>query len=103
MPLAPELLREIRGRVGRLVPYAEGSPGSFTKAVRKATGLERFHVHQLRHTFACQWLGLGGSAAAQQQVLGYARMLITQPYVRPTDETVRREASRLCAQMGTVP
>lgn len=98
VPLAPELLREIRGRVGRLVPYAEGSPGSFTKAVRRATGLEAFHVHQLRHTFACQWIERGGSLAALQQILGHASVVTTQRYARLSDDAVRREAERLARE-----
>jgi len=30
-----------------------GSPGSFAERVRKPTGIEGFHVHQMRHTLAC--------------------------------------------------
>lgn len=37
VPLSPELLREVRQRVGRLVPYAAGSPGSFAGAVRRSS------------------------------------------------------------------
>ncbi len=92
VPLAPELLREVRGRVGRLVGYSWKSPGSFAKAVRKATGIEGFHVHQLRHTFACQWIERGGSLAALQQILGHASVVTTQRYARLSDEAVRREA-----------
>ena len=95
VPLAPELLREIRGRVGRLVPYAEGSPGSFTKAVRKETGIERFHVHQMRHTFGCQWIERKGSLVALQQIFGHASVVTTQRYARLSDDAVRREAERL--------
>lgn len=43
-------------RVGRLAPYATGSPGSFATQVRKLTGVEGLHVHQMRHTFAGKWL-----------------------------------------------
>jgi len=35
--------------VGRLVPYAVGSPGSFAGQVRRLSGIEGFHVHQMRH------------------------------------------------------
>lgn len=56
VPLATDLLQEVRLKVGRLAPYASGSPGSFAAQVRRATGIEGYHVHQMRHTFACQWL-----------------------------------------------
>jgi integrase len=97
VPLNPDLLREVRGRVGRLVPYANGSPGSFASAVRRLSGVDGFHVHQMRHTFACQWLERGGSLAALQQVLGHASIVTTQRYARLTDEAVMREAARLSA------
>jgi integrase len=95
VPIAPDLLREVRGRVGRLVPYAVGSPGSFASRVRTRTEIEGFHVHQMRHTFACQWLERGGSLAALQQVLGHASIETTQRYARLSDEAVMREAARL--------
>jgi integrase len=95
VPLSPELAAELRGRVGRLVPYATGSPGSFATQVRRLTGTEGFHVHQMRHTFACQWLERGGSLAALQQVLGHASITTTQRYARLSDEAVMREAGRL--------
>ena len=95
IPLSPELVAEVRTRVGRLVPYATHSPGSFATRIRRLTGIERFHVHQTRHTFACQWLERGGSLPALQQMLGHASIEMTQRYARLTDEAVLREASRL--------
>jgi integrase len=86
--------------VGRLVPYAIGSPGSFAYRVRTRAGIEGFHVHQMRHTFACQWLERGGSLAALQQVLGHASIVTTQRYARLTDEAVMREAARLASSGG---
>lgn len=98
--LGPDLLRELRHRVGRLPPYAERSPGSFAKAIRNATGIAGFHVHQLRHTFACRWVEQGGNLAALQQVLGHASIVTTQRYARLSDEAVRREAERLAGSGG---
>jgi integrase/recombinase XerD len=95
VPLSAELVDELRGRVGRLVPYATGSPGSFAARVRQRSGIEGFHVHQMRHTFACQWLERGGSLAALQQILGHASITTTQRYARLTDEAVMREAQRI--------
>ena len=77
------------------MPYASGSPGLFATRARRLTGLEGFHVHQIRHTFACQWLERAGSLAALQQILGHASITTTQRYARLTDEAVMREAARL--------
>jgi integrase len=95
IPLLLDLLREVRQKVGRLVPYSTGSPGSFAIRVRRLTGIEGFHVHQMRHTFACQWLERGGSLAALQQVLGHASITTTQRYAKLSDDAVMREASRI--------
>jgi integrase len=100
VPLAPDVLAEIRTHVGRLVPFAEGSPGSFGKMVRRLAGMERFHVHQMRHTFACQWMDRGGNLGALQQMLGHASIETTQRYARMSDEVVMREARRLAVNEG---
>ena len=95
VPLAPALAAEIRSRCGRLVPYTEGSAGSFNKLVRRRSEVSGFHVHQLRHTFACGWIERGGSLPALQQSLGHASIVTTQMYARLSDEHVRREAERV--------
>jgi site-specific recombinase XerD len=81
--------------VGRLVPFASLSPGWFAAVARRATGIARFHVHQMRNTFACQWLERGGNLAALQQVLGHASIETTQRHAHLSDETVIREARRI--------
>jgi site-specific recombinase XerD len=93
--LEAQVLAEVRGRVGRLIPFSEKSNGSFATAVRRMSGIEGFHVHQMRHTFACQWLERGGSLAAVQQILGHTEISTTQRYAKLSHEAVMREAQRL--------
>lgn len=95
VPVAPELLREVLARGGRLVPFSEGGAGSFNKLVARRSGVDTFHVHQLRHTFACRWLEAGGSLPALQQILGHRSVVTTQHYARLSDESVRLEAARI--------
>jgi integrase len=97
IPLPPDLVGEIRGRVGRLVPYSEKSPGSFANAVRRRSGIVGFHVHQLRHSFGCRWLEKGGSLAALQELMGHKSIVTTQRYARLSDDLVRREVERLAS------
>ena len=95
VPLTRELLAELHCRVGKLVPFSVTSSGAFNRYVRRESGVDRFHVHQLRHTFACRWLEKSGNLVALQQILGHSTIVTTQRYARLTDEHVRREAERL--------
>src|SRR5262245_23337024 len=101
VPVADDLLAEIRGRVGLLVPFT--SAGSFARTSRKLAGLASVHPHQARHTYAMAWLADGGSLAALQEVLGHQDLKTTQVYARVTDDLVKREAARVYAQRNRVP
>ena len=99
VPLAPALLDEIQALEGRLVPYAECSPGSFSRTVRRWTGITRFHVHRCRHTFACRWLEGGGNLAVLQQILGHRDLSTTMRYAKVTDELLERESERVARRL----
>ena len=88
--------------MGRLMPYSEQASGSFTRLVREASGVARFHAHQTRHTFACLWLERGGSLAALQQILGHSTIVTTQRYAKLGDDLVRAEAERIENRSSTV-
>jgi integrase len=64
--------------------------------------MERFHVYQMRHTFACQWMDRRGNLRALQQVLGHSTIEMTERYGSMTDEVVMREAERIGGRHGTV-
>lgn len=95
VPLGPALLGEVLRCEHRLVPYAPGSPGSFSRGVRHRTGITDFHVHRCRHTFAMRWLESGGNLAVLQQILGHRDLSTTMRYARVTDDLIRREAIRV--------
>jgi integrase len=93
VPIPHELAEELRLRVGRLIPLRDAQ--GFAIQVKKRTGIEHFHAHQLRHTFACRWLEAGGSLAALQEILGHASIVTTQRYGRLGEAHVQAEAERI--------
>jgi integrase len=99
VPLSPGLREEIARYEGPLNPFAAASPGSFSRTVRRATGLADFHVHRCRHTFAMRWLEAGGNLAVLQQILGHRDLSTTMRYARVTDELITREAERVAARV----
>jgi len=95
VPLPKGLLAEIRTRIGPLVPFPEGNPGGFARAIQRASGVADFHVHRCRHTYAYQWLADGGSLATLQELLGHASITTTMRYAKVTQGLVEREARRV--------
>lgn len=93
VPLSTSLRAELSGRVGRLVHLVNAD--SLAVVARERTGIERFHVHQTRHTYACRWLEAGGSLTALQEILGHSRITTTQIYGRPSEQSVLNEARRI--------
>lgn len=93
VPMSGAIQAELRGRVGRLVPFQDAK--TVAALVRRASGVCRFHLHQTRHTFACRYLERGGSLHALQQLLGHSSVLVTQRYARLSDEAMFAEHRRL--------
>ena len=95
VPLTPALLEELRTRIGAPVPFPEGNPGGFARAVRRASGIKDFHVHRCRHTYALRWVADGGSLATLQELLGHADISTTMRYAKLSQDVVEREAQRV--------
>ena len=102
VPLTRELLDVIASHGDRLVPYAVNSPGSFSRMIRNWTGIDDFHVHRCRHTFAMRWLESGGNLAVLQHILGHRDLTTTMRYARVTDALVEQEAARVAARRKPV-
>lgn len=95
VPLDPSFLAELANHTGRVIAFEPEDVSAFNRKVRRLSGVEGFHAHQLRHTFACEWLERGGTLHALQQLLGHATVVTTQRYARLSDEAVRAEANRI--------
>jgi integrase len=93
------VVREIRSHIGKLVPFANTSSGSFNAAVKRHSGLKRFHVHQLRHTFGCRYMEAGGELLACKEIMGHHDIDTTLRYAALADAVVRRDAARVREQL----
>lgn len=60
----------------------------------EAAGIEGFHIHVLRHTFATRWLDKGGSEGGLMASAGWARRDMIERYTRSTTERRAAEESR---------
>lgn len=100
VPLSAQLREEIARGGHRIVPFAPNSPGSFSRKIRRYTGIPDFHVHRCRHTFAMTWLANGGNLAVLQHILGHRDLTTTMRYARVTDALVEQEAARVERRQG---
>ena len=94
-----ELVQEMRSRIGRLVPFSERSGAVFNRTVRRRSGVASFHVHALRHSYACRYLAGGGSILALQAILGHASVKTTERYARLLHEHVMEDAHRVAESL----
>jgi integrase len=92
----PELAREIRGRVGKLVIWSAASVGSFNRKVSDLSGIH-FTTYRAKDTFGCEWLSGGGSLTDLQRVFGHKDPSTTMRYARPDDDRIQSEGQRFAA------
>jgi len=69
--------------------------------------LENFHFHDLRHSFAADYLAMGGTMRGLQEVLGHSNILMTQRYSHLSKDFIKESVSILpslkkCYDFATV-
>ncbi|NLH47736.1 MAG: tyrosine-type recombinase/integrase [Myxococcales bacterium] len=69
-------LKEVKGEFG---------------AILEAAGLPRMRFHDLRHTFASQWVMRGGDLFKLQKILGHADQQMVQRYAHLAPEAYEKE------------
>ena len=70
------------GGAGRTFGY-DGLDRTLKMRARRA-GIEGFHCHLLRHTFASRWLGAGGSEGGLMAVAGWSDRAMLDRYSKAT-------------------
>jgi len=80
---------------GRLAFLQKG----FRKALMRAD-LSDLHFHDLRHTFASQWMMAGGDLYVLKSILGHKSITMTQRYAKPLSQLQEGDGSPLGADLG---
>ena len=87
------------GSNGYLFPGPNGGPlgsikHSFRTALRRA-GISDLHFHDLRHTFASQWMMNGGDLYLLKDILGHKSIAMTQRYAHLSPAYKRAMVERM--------
>jgi integrase len=103
VPLLPEavaVLNSLTRGTGAVFSLPE-TASWIRRYVIRYSWVKDFHVHRLRHTFACRFLERGGSVETLQQVLGHSTVKLTERYGRLRPEVVAAEVRKV-GRDGTV-
>jgi len=99
VPVPASLVAEIKGHVGRLVPFEAKDNSWFNRAVRDHTGVTAFSAHALRHAFGFNYMARGGNLLVLKELMGHGAVELTARYARPSEALVRADAARVHAAL----
>ena len=71
--------------------FTEQGLRHLVKRIRQASGV-RFHVHQLRHTFAVNLIGSGSDVSVVQKLMGHKNIVPTLIYLRAIPSPTMRKS-----------
>lgn len=75
-------------------PLTKNAMSMVAKRIAGKTGIDRFHWHLLRHTFAVNYLVNGGDAFSLQCILGHTTLEMVRRYMHLADVHVRLQHRR---------
>jgi integrase len=101
VPVPPALLAELKGHVGKLVPFEPQDDPAFNRSVQRASGVDDFSAHRCRHSYALNYIRRGGNLRVLQLNLGHGTLSTTEIYLRSDQELVREDAKRVAGWSAT--
>ena len=104
---ALEVLANIEQQDGNPYVIPGTRPGSHLtdmqkpwRRIRKAAGLEDVRIHDLRHTFASNAVGLGESLPMIGKLLGHTQQQTTQRYAHLAEDPMQAAADRVSSELS---
>jgi len=88
--------RPLKRLKGEVLPFTVEAVDKQHNKLRQKLGLPReFVIHSLRHTFGTRLGDSGTDAFAIREVMGHSSVVISQRYIHPNQDAVRRAFERL--------
>ncbi len=84
--------QKAKGHIPFVFPGKKGHYNNVRRSLNtaaKRAGIERLHLHRLRHSFATRYLSRKVGAEAIQEILGHKSMTMTRRYAKVTPEYLR--------------
>lgn len=98
VPVPATLAAEIKGRIGRLVPFEAKDDSWFNRAVRDRSDVESFSAHACRHSFGFNYIRDGGNILVLKELMGHSTVELTARYARPSQALVREDAKKVAGR-----